>query len=224
MNSSCILFFVKYPERGQVKRRLAAVLGESVATELYTHFVVDALTMMKTCGVSVVVCFHPPDAGKRVVAWLDDNYLYLPQRGADLGQRMKNSLIDAFERGFQQAVIVGSDIPDLPGDRITRAFEVLAARDAVVGPSGDGGYYLIGLKHDTFLPQAFEGIPWGTATVFDATVNCLRTYGRSLDVLPPWNDIDTIADLRDFFQRNRKTGFSSSHTISYLLKHAAVIR
>jgi rSAM/selenodomain-associated transferase 1 len=213
---NCILFFIKSPERGQVKRRLAASLGETVATELYSTFVIDALATLDTCRARVVVCFYPPEKERSIVAWLGRHHSYLPQRGEDLGQRMRNAFIDAFDRGFQQVIIVGSDIPDLPRAVIEDSFESLQTRDAVFGPSFDGGYYLIGFKRHTFQPQAFEGIVWGTETVFQATIDRLRTKGLSLRTLPTWNDIDTLADLKDLFQRHRQTAFSSSQTISYL--------
>ena len=213
---NCILFFIKSPERGQVKRRLAACLGEAVATELYSSFVLDSLAMLDTCEARSLVCFYPPKRKKTIMAWLGRQYSYLPQRGRDLGQRMKNGFTDAFERGFKRAVIVGSDIPDLPRDVIEGAFELLTTRDAVLGPSFDGGYYLIGFKHETFQPQAFEGIQWGSETVFKATTSYLRAKGLSLHTLRPWNDIDTVTDLKDLYQRNRRTAFSASQTISYL--------
>jgi rSAM/selenodomain-associated transferase 1 len=213
---NCILFFIKSPERGQVKRRLAASLGETVATELYSTFVIDALATLDTCQARVVVCFYPPEGEKSIVAWLGRHHSYLPQRGADLGQRMKNAFFFAFDRGFEQVIIVGSDIPDLPRNIIEDAFESLHSRDAVFGPSFDGGYYLIGFRRDTFQPQAFDGIVWGTETVLQETIDCLRTTGLSLHTLPTWNDIDTLADLKDLFQRHRQTAFSSSQTISYL--------
>ena len=217
MEHNCILFFIKSPEPGQVKRRLAASLGETVATQLYSTFVLDSLATLDTCGVNLLLSFYPPEAKKSMVAWLGCHYAYLPQRGADLGQRMKNAFIDAFDRGFQQVIIVGSDIPDLPRNVIEDAFDSLQTRDAVLGPSFDGGYYLIGFKRDTFQPQAFEGIRWGTETVFQETIDRLRTKGLSLHTLPTWNDIDTVNDLKGLLQRNRQTAFSSSQTISYLL-------
>jgi rSAM/selenodomain-associated transferase 1 len=223
VDQNCILFFVKSPEQGKVKRRLAASLGETVASALYTSFVFDALATLDTCGARVVVCFSPPEARKSVVAWLGQHYVYMPQKGADLGQRMKNAFIDAFDRGFQQVLIVGSDIPDLPRNVIEDAFAFLKNRDAVLGPSFDGGYYLIGFKRSTFTPLAFEEIGWGAETVLQETIDRLRTKGLSLHTLPTWNDIDTLADLKDFFQRNRQTAFSSSQTISYLLENAAIL-
>ncbi len=216
MDNNCILFFIKSPERGQVKRRIAVCLGETVATEIYSSFVLDALAMLDTCKARSLVCFYPPAAKEKIVVWLGRQYTYLPQRGTDLGQRMKNGFTDAFDRGFKRVVIVGSDMPDLPRDVIEDAFESLKTRDAVLGPSFDGGYYLIGFQHDTFQPQAFEGIRWGTETVLQATISYLHSTGLSLHTLRPWNDIDTVADLKDLFQRNRQTAFSDSQTISYL--------
>jgi len=216
MEQNCILFFIKSPERGQVKKRLAATLGETVATALYSTFVLDALATLDTCEARAILCFYPPAAKKSIQAWLGRQYAYLPQRGKDLGQRMKNGFIDAFDLGFKRVVIVGSDIPDLPREVIAGAFASLTTRDAVLGPSFDGGYYLIGFNQDTFQPQAFEGIRWGTETVLQATASYLRTKGLSLHTLRPWNDIDTVADLKDLLQRNRQTPFAASQTISYL--------
>jgi hypothetical protein len=222
MERNCILFFIKSPEPGQVKRRLAASLGETAATELYSTFVLDTLTTLDTCGANLLVSFYPPEAKKSIAAWLGSHYSYLPQRGGDLGQRMKNGFIDAFDRGFERVVIVGSDIPDLPRDVIEGAFKSLQTGDAVLGPSFDGGYYLIGFKCDTFQPQAFEGIVWGTETVYQTTIDFLRTKGLSLQTLPTWNDIDTVNDLKDLFQRNRQTAFSSSQSFAYLIDNPSV--
>lgn len=224
MDHNCILFFVKYPERGQVKRRLAASLGEVVATEIYAAFVLDSLATLDTCRARVMVCFYPPSAKKRIISWLGRHHAYLPQRGGDLGQRMKNGLQDAFDRGFQQAVIVGSDIPDLPAEVIESALASLNTRDAVVGPSVDGGYYLIGFRHDTFLPQAFEGIAWGTETVYKETVTILENRDLAVASLPRWNDIDTAEDLKELLYRSRHTPFCSSKTISCIEKHAALLK
>ena len=95
VEQNCILFFVKSPERGDVKKRLAVSLGETVTAALYTAFVFDALATLDTCRASLVVCFSPPEARKSMVAWLGQQYRYMPQRGVDLGQRMKNGFIDA---------------------------------------------------------------------------------------------------------------------------------
>jgi glycosyltransferase A (GT-A) superfamily protein (DUF2064 family) len=98
--------------------------------------------------------------------------------------------------GYKRVVLIGSDIPDLPMKYIEEAFQSLKRMDAVIGPAYDGGYYLIGFKDKTFSPQVFEGIAWGTTSVFDETMKKLNRFGRAVHTLPWQRDIDTAEDLR----------------------------
>jgi rSAM/selenodomain-associated transferase 1 len=146
-------------------------------------------------------------------------YSYWPQRGHDLGERMKNSFIDAWHEGYTYTVTIGSDIPDLPRSFIEDAFIKLQTHDAVIGPAIDGGYYLIGFRRDTFFPGVFEGITWGTETVYEKTLNKLAMSGLSVGLLPEWYDVDTPDDLRSLCERNRGTPFQSSNTISFIAQN-----
>ena len=220
LDEPCVLFFVKYPQKGHVKNRLAVELGEDVAVELCRNFVQDSLSTLERCGGQIVVCFYPPDSENKFVKWLGTHYRYLPQMGADLGQRMKNSLTKAFTSHSNPVIIVGGDVPDLPGDFIKEAFLVLNTHEVVIGPSFDGGYYLIGFRNDTFLPEAFDGINWGTHTVFQETLIVLKGAGCKIHVLPKWSDVDTLADLKHLIERSQNTEFRYSRTISYLSKMA----
>ena len=213
---NCILFFVKYPEKGRVKKRLSKSIGEGVAAELYRNFVLDSLSALEKCGVQFVVSFHPPDAQKKIIEWLGKDYSYMPQQGDDLGQRMRNGFINMFDKNCQRVIIIGSDSPDLPGEFIDEAFSSLKTHDVVIGPSFDGGYYLIGFRHDTFFPETFDGICWSTDTVFSETSTIVKKAGLTLHVLPGWNDIDTRNDLDGLIERNRNTAFRRSMTFSYL--------
>jgi len=93
-------------------------------------------------------------------------------------------------------VLVGSDIPDLPLEFIEEAFTSLEEKDVVIGPSLDGGYYLIGFKDKKFSPQAFKGIPWSTERVFEETMKILKHEGLTVHALKPQRDIDTVEDLK----------------------------
>ncbi len=220
----CVLFFVKYPKEGEVKERLSAALGETMTVELYRNFVLDLLSTLEKLGSRFWICFYPDNLQEKFKRWLGMQYCYMPQKGEDLGQRMKNSFIQAFAEGFQRVIIIGSDIPDLPGTIINEAFLFLETHDAVVGPSFDGGYYLIGFRYNNFSPRVFEGINWSTDTVFQETMKILKKAGCKIHVLPEWRDIDTLADLKDLFQRNRDTEFKSSRTISYSLKYEKMFK
>jgi glycosyltransferase A (GT-A) superfamily protein (DUF2064 family) len=132
---------------------------------------------------------------------------------------MKNSFSHAFVEGFRRVILIGSDSPDLPGDFLRNAIVELQTHDMVLGPSSDGGYYLIGFRDDTFLPSVFDGISWSSSTVFQQTMEKVKNAGCSLSLLPAWSDVDIISDLKNLLRRNRNTAFKSSHTISYLRRN-----
>jgi len=122
----------------------------------------------------------------------------------------------AFAEGRTRAVLIGSDIPDLPTSVVSGAFRALDGNDAVIGPARDGGYYLVGFRSDTFLPGIFRGIPWSTATVLADTLAVFEREGRKVHRLSLWRDVDTIDDLKDLMDRSRNSNFSSSLTMAYL--------
>jgi rSAM/selenodomain-associated transferase 1 len=132
------------------------------------------------------------------------DYLYMPQQGVDLGERMKNGFTEAFDSGFKRVLLIGSDIPGLPLEFIEEAFASLKEKDAVIGPSLDGGYYLIGFRDEKFSPQVFKGILWSTERVFEETMKILEREGLTIHTLKPLRDIDTIDDLR--IEELRKKG------------------
>lgn len=217
-NENCILLFVKYPVAGQVKTRLAEHVGQNVATDLYKSFVADILTTLHTLSVNFKIVFCPPDAENQFQQWLGEKYSYAPQIGLDLGQRMKNAFLQAFNEGFNKVVIIGSDSPDLPAEYLELAFKAFKTNDVVLGPSSDGGYYLIGFVKDKFSPEVFERICWSTENVFEQTINTLKHSKHKLYVLPLWHDIDTSADLNELIKRNRRTAFNQSETFTSIGK------
>jgi uncharacterized protein len=216
MEDSCILIFVKLPEKGSVKTRLAKELDRNFVLALYGNFVFDMLETLAKANLPIIVYFYPPESGAAVSGWLGGNYLYVPQNGSDLGDRMKNAFKDAFERGFSRAVIIGSDIPDLEISILETAFNSLHANDMVVGPSADGGYYLIGFRNNSFLPEVFKGISWGTNTVLKDTLKILGEKNYRAYFLPELRDVDTIEDLKALYERNKDTAFAKSRTMKLI--------
>lgn len=227
MTDTCILFFVKYPNLGNVKTRLAKVIGEDVATSLYRHFVQDMLKGFEKIDSQLRICYAPcgtEDPAKDFRDWLGSQYTYRMQEGENIGQRMKHAMQSAFDEGFQRVIIVGSDIPDFPPELITKAFLDLDMQDAALGPSYDGGYYLIGFRKDTFLPEVFDNIPWSTRDVYRATLEKIQNADLDLVRLPDWNDVDTIWDLNLLFRTNRNSSFRKSSTYAILREHSKLIR
>lgn len=215
---NCVLFFVKYPAGGRVKTRLAAELPEKVVVELYKNFVLDMLSTIRQINMPIRICYRQESAGDKMKEWLGDQYTYMAQTGSNLGQRMKNALARSFEENFTRAIVIGSDIPDLPAELLIRALHSFESHDAVIGPSSDGGYYLIGFSRAHFLPDAFDGISWSTDNVFKQTLDVLRRLACNVHILPEWFDVDTAADLNELIDRNKNTDFNKSKTLKYLLQ------
>jgi uncharacterized protein len=217
--NSCLLLFVKYPTKGKVKLRLSKDLNEEIAQELYQCFILDTLVMIEKMNLPFFICVTPPNKKNEFQRWLGSSYQYLTQKGSDLGGRMKNSFKEVFTKGVQNAVLIGSDSPDLPKDYIKQAFSTLESKDVVLGPTYDGGYYLIGFKATTFTPSVFEDILWSSPMVFQQTVTKIQHAKRSIGLLPTWSDVDTISDLRNLVDRSKDTSFKSSETMTYLRHH-----
>jgi hypothetical protein len=215
-----ILVFIRAPEEGFVKTRLAAAIGAAAACQLYRAFVLDLLETLtaipREATGDLLLCHDPPDAGERLAAWLGRGYANAPQRGADLGTRMKNAVHASFSEGYDRVLLLGSDIPDLPASIVREAFAALEREDAVIGPCPDGGYYLIGFRSGRFLPEVFGGMAWGTGAVLERTLACLNAHRRRVRVLPPWRDIDTIEDLDALRERHPDDAFRHSRTLRLL--------
>ena len=197
LDDRCLLFFVKNPERGKVKSRLAAAIGVDPAVCLYKNMVAQMLSTLKEGTFPLYICFFPKNVQKPIKNWLGEEYRYIPQNGKDLGERMRNGFIDGFSMGHKRVVLIGSDIPGLKIKYVNEAFTSLKKMDAVIGPAYDGGYYLIGFKNKTFFAQVFEGMTWGTKNVFDETMKRLKRFRRAVHTLPYQRDIDTAEDLRN---------------------------
>lgn len=217
MSRAVAILLVKHPRRGEVKGRLGRHLDQEVVVELYRNFVLDILTALDEAGVRHSVAFHPPRAEEALRNWLGPDRSYFAQRGGDPPERAMNTLADAFSRGEARAVILASDVPDIAGEVIVEALAALEDHDAVIGPSPDGGYYLIGFRREAFLPEAFQGIGWSTPSALRDTL--ARLDGLAVHHLPAWSDVDTMDDLLALTREERNPRFRSSRTMAFLREH-----
>lgn len=211
-----MLLFVKHPEEGQVKQRLAKDLVTLSVVELYRNFALDLLSTIETLQSPIHIFYYPESRGRECIEWLGEKHTYLPQTGADLGARMHHAFVQTFLEGFRRTVLMGSDIPDLPARIIRKAFLLLTSRDAVIGPCPDGGYYLIGFRNQAYTADIFRDMPWSTGAVVRETIKRLTAAGRSFALLPPWGDVDILEDLQALVQRARTSPFGSSRTMAFL--------
>ncbi|MBI3462957.1 MAG: TIGR04282 family arsenosugar biosynthesis glycosyltransferase [Planctomycetes bacterium] len=185
--------FAKYWTPGQVKTRLAAALGQEAAARLYAAFLRTTLSRFRHCGDRRVVVFSPSDRRGEFKALCSGDWELAPQSTGDLGDRMHRFFADAFAKGASRIVLIGSDSPTLPAEYIDRAFDLLADSPVVLGPTTDGGYYLVGISGQ--IPPIFEGIAWSTPQVWRQTAERLAVAQLRYDILPQWYDVDESADL-----------------------------
>lgn len=188
-----LLIFVKNPEKGKVKTRLAKTVGNEKAYQTYlklldfTINVAEDVQSHKQIWYSAFIDetdgFGEPKFEKKL------------QKGENLGERMLNAFRNGFEENFKKIVIIGSDCPGISTEIIEDAFTQLNNQDIVIGPSEDGGYYLLGLTR--MLSEVFKDITWSTGKVFSETVNVLKQKNLNYGELPTLNDIDTEEDLRN---------------------------
>jgi uncharacterized protein len=191
-----VLVFVRAPERGRVKTRLAASIGTEAALRIYRRLAEHTLREAEALAaedVEIRVHYTPGDSGDAVRAWLDGSARYLPQADGDLGMRMEDAFARAFADGGEQVVIVGSDLPELRASLLRRAFELLDAHPAVVGPARDGGYYLLGLTRP--VDSIFRGMEWSTPHVLAETLERFRAAGIHPPLLEELADVDEVEDL-----------------------------
>lgn len=224
MQKDTLILFIKCPDRGEVKSRLAGSIGEERARTLYRFFVEDLLDTLTGQEIHLRLCFEPPDAKDDITKWLGDRHDLFPQRGRDLGEKMRQVFEETFRQGCHSALLIGSDVPDLPPNILREGFDALAVHDAVLGPSMDGGYYLIGFRDETFRPEIFEGMPWGTNVVFQKTLEVFISLGDMVHLLPVWRDIDFLGDLKALMHRHGESPFRHSRTMRYLLNQKDFIR
>lgn len=196
---TCVIVFAKNPMPNQVKTRLVPTLSPEQAATLYTAFLMDWCEALAKLGdVDRIIAYTPAEARSDLQTLIGDDAIYTPQIGNDLGKRLASATQWATEQGYTQILLVGSDSPTLPISYISKASTLLDSRDIVVGPSTDGGYYLIGFSTTNIritVPFIFEEIAWSTADVFQQTVARIRSLKATLGLLPPWYDIDTAEDL-----------------------------
>lgn len=221
MDNGCVLVFVKVPEKGKVKTRLARDRGPDFALRAYECMALDTLDAVKAAGRPFRICYTPPEGLGRMQAWLGSDHDYLPQTGADLGERMERAFHQAFSEGARQVLLIGSDIPELSVPLLSEAFQALESKDAVIGPARDGGYYLIGFTAQGFDPAVFHGMTWSVGTVLRETLSRLETFGSSTHVLPELGDIDCKADL-DALQARKPGPGLAARTLALIREERGV--
>lgn len=210
MKKAILGIFAKQPVPGQVKTRLCPPFDPQEAADLYLQILTETIERMQERRIyDLAICF----AGDR--KWFEARFPGITlweQQGEDLGARMSAALTSFFEQGYSQAILIGSDTPDLPAERIDQTISFLGSADIVLGPAADGGYYLIG--ESVHFPELFENIPWSSDSVLAETLKRAKEHNISTQQLDIWEDLDDIVVLQRFLKRAK-----DGRTVRYVKKH-----
>ncbi|MBC8351396.1 MAG: TIGR04282 family arsenosugar biosynthesis glycosyltransferase [Planctomycetes bacterium] len=185
--------FAKYWELGEVKTRLAATLGNDSASEIYRSFVSTLVQRFSHRADRRVLCFTPEEHADSFRAFAGQDWIIQSQSTGDLGSRMTSFFDSCFREDAERVVLIGSDSPSMPVEYVDSAFGLLRETDVVLGPTDDGGYYLVGVSRAG--TAIFEDIDWSTPRVWEQTIARIGELRLSYESLPQWYDVDESADL-----------------------------
>jgi len=202
-DTCAVIVFARYPNKGKVKTRLAKEIGEETALKFYKSCAENTFEECKKLkSESILLYLYYSDVKDKtfITKWAGFDFIINPQSGTSLGEKMKNAFDEVLSKGIKKAVIIGSDVPDINTKIIKDSFDILNYADAVIGPSTDGGYYLLGMKK--VYDYLFEDIKWSTNSVFAETCNRIIKNKLTYFVLPKLIDIDVKEDFLTWSAKN----------------------
>jgi uncharacterized protein len=209
---NALAIMAKAPVAGTVKTRLVPPLTPAQSAELCRALLLDQFDHLRNfTGVERYVFYTPADAENVMRELAGAGYVYLAQSDGDLGARMAQVFADLWHLGHRNIVLIGSDLPALPWAILDEAISrlVKAERRVILGPSEDGGYYLVGMNRPT--PEIFANMTWSHDRVFADTIARLDALSLPYSVLPTWFDLDVAEDFQRLWQLPKsqsRTGLS----------------
>lgn len=206
LNGVYLIIFVRFPHPGKVKTRLATSIGNDKAARLYrlcTENVFKETTKLSD-NILRYIFYTDKDDEDNVIKWAGPAFHFMSQVEGDLGIRIEAAFNYVFRQGARKAVIVASDVPDLSAEIIENAISALIDNDIVIGPTNDGGYYLLGMNR--LHSDLFRGVTWSTTKVYDETLSIVEYLGLKVHCLRALDDIDTEEDLHRWLDASSKEG------------------
>jgi rSAM/selenodomain-associated transferase 1 len=220
MVQTAVVIMAKAPQAGAVKTRLCPPLSPQTAAGLYRAFLLDKIAQVRQLVQARPVLAYTPLESRSLFAALAPDFWLIPQQGAELGERLINSFVQGFAAGYRGVLAIDSDTPTLPTEYLQQAIRLIAMpqTDVVIGPTEDGGYYLIGLR--AMHRELFVDMPWSTAAVVPETRQRAEARGLKIAWLPPWFDIDTAEELQRLqTMLTQTTASEPRYTRQFFLEH-----
>lgn len=194
MNPLALIIFIKNPELGKVKTRLAETVGDEKALEIYKALLKHTKDIALQLNADRML-YYSEDVPEEEDMWPDDDFQKYIQYGEVLGERMYYAFEDALAV-HDKAIIIGSDCASLTPEIVAEAFDALDRFNFVIGPATDGGYYLLGMKK--LQIEMFQQMPWSTDQVLPETLARINALGKTVYKLPELSDIDYEEDWKKY--------------------------
>lgn len=193
--------FAKYPEPGKVKTRLASETGSKFATKFYRICAEHIFNEVQKNDAQGFLFLPASDDTSLIKNWAGKNFIYNLQIGNSLGEKMKNAFEVVSNFGYNSAIIIGTDIPDMSSAIITSSIKNLNSCEVVISPSDDGGYSLLGMNK--LFPFLFSEMEWSTDSVFPTTINRLDIHKIDYKIQAALHDVDNLNDLKRYLQQGK---------------------
>jgi uncharacterized protein len=203
-----LIIMTRIPIAGKTKTRLMEILSGEACAQLHICFLKDYFQYCQAIKeqADIYLTYTPEDSFHIIEKMVPSYISSFPQEGKDLGERMANAMKVLFNKGYKKVVLIGSDIPELHPREILDAFNHLNSSDICIGPTADGGYYLIGAHklHEELFDQS---IKWGNKTVLEGTIDIANRLELNITLINKHRDIDTKWDLLSFIEKIKQNQF-----------------
>ncbi len=191
MGKRALIIFVKNPEKGKVKTRLAKTIGDDKALEVYCQLLDHTRSVAQKTEADCFLFYSQTIAEDD--NWSSDDFMKYVQKEGELGVKMEHAFETVLLQGYEQAMIIGSDCAELTSEIVENGFKLLTQNDVVIGPAEDGGYYLLGMKK--LYREFFHAKQWSTESVCADTLKDIENLQLTYQLLPTLSDIDHEEDL-----------------------------
>jgi rSAM/selenodomain-associated transferase 1 len=216
-----LIVAAKRPASGHTKTRLTPPLSPVQAADLYDCFLKDTIELVRGLENVQLAIAYLPASETPYFARLAPDFELLPQRGADLGERLDHALTHYLERGYRRAAVMNSDSPTLPRDHLIACFEALNGEtDVAIGPCTDGGYYLLGTRKP--IPRLTREARMSTPRVTADTLALAAEEGLRVRPLPGWYDVDDARTLTRLVAELANRPKAAPHTRRFLEHHRLI--
>lgn len=221
MKTRALIIFTRVPVPGETKTRLMPYFTPKQCAKLHSCFLKDIAAACKKTKADIYICHTPADKDGILYQIFGECAGYFCQTGDDLGQRMYRAIEYVQKKGNKSCVLIGTDIPQIQSEDIHQAFDLLEVKDVVLGPTADGGYYLVGMK--TTRKEVFEKQTYGHGNVLYHTIRSLKDNGLSVGLVRRHFDIDTREDVERFRDRMRSDKLlQKTETGGYLMRTSRI--